>query len=211
MPKGQYIREKGFAHGIGSSSNHRRVARIARLTTRVFELREQGMTKKLIAKTLHISDINVDRILHDQENIRRRLAQYNEQLRAASPIAIKVIYEVLNSESPNQLGERAAMARWVLESSKIVGKESPVNIFVGGGASVQVSNDTVEAARQVAALMRGQVQALPAAAVGEVIDAEEIKIEENSNEHIEGAVGVVGPGIQSGGGSGRGTDETGGS
>lgn len=210
MPKGQYIREKGFAHGIGSSSNHRRVARIARLTTRVFELREQGMTKGMIAKTLHISDINVDRILHDQENIRRRLAQYNEQLRAASPIAIKVIYEVLNSESPNQLGERAAMARWVLESSKIVGKESPVNIFVGGGASVQVSNDTVEAARQVAALMRGQVQALPAAA-GDVIDVEEIKTEENSNEHIEGAVGVVGSGIQSGGGSGQGTDETGGS
>lgn len=174
-----------------SIGGKRREVRMARVVNQVFAMREQGMSKEEIGKKVHLRLGGIEAILHDPDYVRRRLTQYNEQLRAASPIAIKVVYEVLNSTAPQTLGERAAMAKWVLESTKTVGKESPVNVFIrGGDTNINLSNDTLEAAKAVAAAMRGSMEqrALPE----NVIDVVEIT-EENSNEHGTDTVGIVEP------------------
>jgi len=171
--------------GVPGIKGKRREQRLARIMNRAFELREQGKTKKDIAKELHMTPNSVEALLHDPDNVRRRLASYNEQPRAATPVAIKVVYEVLNTTAPNMLSERARMAQWVLENTKTVGKESPVNVFIkGGDTHINLTNDTLEAARAVAAAMKAAPLSLPATDVITVIP------EENSNEHTRVNVGV---------------------
>lgn len=176
--------------GSGPISGKRREQRMARLVNQVFAMREQGMGKVAIAKELHIAALTVDRILHDPDNVRRRLSSYNEQLRAATPVALKVVYEVLTSTAPQALGQRAEMARWVLEMGKTVGKESPVNVFIkGGDTHINLSNDTLEAARAVAEMMRGAgAKALPENVIEAVVIEQK---EENSNEYTGVNVGVA--------------------
>lgn len=156
--------------GVPGIKGKRREQRLARIMNRVFELREQGKTKVEIAKELHMTGQSIEALLHDPDNVRRRLASYNEQLRAATPVAIRVVYEVLNTTAPNMLSERARMAQWVLENTKTVGKESPVNVFIkGGDTHITLTNDTLEAAKAVAAAMRAAPMSLP---MGEVIDVQ---------------------------------------
>ena len=179
----------------------KREQRMARLVNRVFELREQGLSKKNIAKEVHVTEPTLDKILHDPDNVRRRLTLYNEQLRAATPKALKVVHEVLDSTAPQMLSERSRMAQWVLESTKTVGKESPVNVFIrGGDTNINVSNDTLEAARAVAAQMRAAVQ--PQLTTGEVVDAIDVTdlTEENSDvAMVQEAGEVPGTGTQNNG------------
>jgi transcriptional regulator len=169
----------------------RREQRLSRLVNKAFEMREHGSTLREIREALHTSESAVERILHDSNNVRRRLAQYNEQLRSVAPIALRVVRETLESTAPQLAGERARMAQWVLESTKTVGKESPVNIFIKeGDTNITMSNDTLEAAKAVAAAMRAtvEVKALPE----NVIDVEPIEEQKESNdEHTGVNVGVV--------------------
>ena len=175
----------------------KREARLSRMVNKVFELREQGMSKRQIRDALHTGDGSIERILGDPNNIRRRLTNYNERLRAACPRAIDVVYETLNSTMPQMAGERASMAKWVLESTKTVGKESPINIFLkGGDTNIVMSNDTLEAAKAVAAAMRAvaAVKALPPATAMamDAIDVTPIEErEENTNEVIPQAEGII--------------------
>jgi len=155
------------------------------MVNKVFEMREHGSTLREIREALHTSESVIDRILHDTNNVRRRLAQYNEQLRSATPIALRVVRETLESTAPQLAGERARMAQWVLESTKTVGKESPVNIFIKeGDTNITMSNDTLEAAKAVAAAMRAtvEVKALPE----NVIEAEVInETGEDGVQHLQ--------------------------
>jgi hypothetical protein len=158
--------------GVRGTHSKKRDQRIARRVNKVFELREQGMTMAAIAEACNMTRPTVESILQDPGQVKRRLTTYNEKLRAMTPKALKVVEEVLDSVAPQSLGQRADMARWLLESTKTVGKESPVNIFIkGGDTNITVGNDTLEAARAVAAAMRGEVarKALP---VAEVVDGE---------------------------------------
>lgn len=167
--------------GTRGTHGKRREQRLVRMVNRIFEMREEGVPIRNIREILHTSDAVIERILHNPENVRMRLARYNEALRATTPIALRVVRETLESTAPQLAGERARMAQWVLESTKTVGKESPVNIFIKeGDTNITMSNDTLEAAKAVAAAMRAtvEVKALPE----NVIEAEVIT-EENSNEH----------------------------
>ena len=184
----------------------RRERRMMQLANSVFMRRERGMSVDEIAKEVHTVPDTVRRILHDTKLVKRRLDMYNEQLRSATPLALKVVFEVLQSTDPKQMGERAKMATWVLEATKTVGKDSPVNVFIKGGDTVvNVSNDTLEAAKAVSQAMMAaaKVRALPQSspkppqqgggAVG-FIDAEAVDIptEENSpNEQPRDNVGIT--------------------
>lgn len=168
--------------GTGGTHGKKREQRLVRLVNRVFELREQGMTKKQICKEVHVTEPTLEKILHDPDHVRRRLASYQEQLRSRLPKTMKAVDQILDSDLPSMLPKKADIALELLRMTQVVGKESPVNVFIrGGDTHINVSNDTLEAARAVAAQMRAAVAPqLPAA---DVIDVDPIEErEENSNE-----------------------------
>ena len=183
----------------------RRERRMMQLANSVFMRRERGMTVEQIADELHTSHNTVQRILHDTKLVKRRLDSYDERIRAATPIATDIVYRVLHSTDPKMLSEQAAMAKWVIDRN--LGKDPSVNIFVKGGDTVvNVSNDTLEAAKAVSQAMMAASQSrllsatTPAArppeqgGTADSIDAEAVDIptptEENSkDEHTRIDVG----------------------
>ena len=159
--------------GSTGTGSHRfsaaRIRRIAKVTERAFALRDEGFTPRDIAIKLHLSLRTVEGCLCDHDYVKRRIENYNEQLRAYSPQAIRVIRDVLYDPEDKRCLDTA---RWLLETTKVIGKESPMNVFINapGIQQVVLNHEEIEAARTVAEAMRQKE--LPPAPKGEIIDAE---------------------------------------
>lgn len=147
--------------------------RLQRVSAKAFQMRERGHSVEEIAFKTHVGVETIHACLNDQENIRRRIKEYNEQLRSYSPQALAVIKETLFTRDPKRKKQQTEVAQWVLESTKVIGKDSPVNIFVNapGVQNVILNHEEIEAARSVAALMAARNQ-LPEGPKPEIIDAE---------------------------------------
>lgn len=141
---------------------------------KIFALREQGMGVAEISSTLHIKEREISKILFNGVYKAERIAKMNEMLLSMAPRARAVIAERLEK------GDES-VAMWLLEKVGIVGKEQ-VNLTINAtNAQVNLSNDTLEAARAVAAAMRAApVRALPPPPPdfieADVIETEEEKI-----------------------------------
>lgn len=159
-------------HVPGARGSAKRAERLQKLTVKAFELREQGWPVKDIAFKLKVGLAVVHACLNDQQHVKQRIEAYNEQLRAYSPKALDIVRELLYSTDPRDKKQQREVAVWLLEATKVVGKESPVNIFVNapGAQSVVLNHAEINAAKAVADLMR-QKQ-LPPAPKPAIIDAE---------------------------------------
>lgn len=187
-------------------AQNKKKERLTKLVNRIFEMRERGARVHEIARECSTTESRVHIILQSPENVANRIKDYQEKLRAATPKAIEVIHQVLGDQNPRLIGERATMARWVLEMTKVVGKDAPVNIFVGAGGQVNLNQEEIAAARAIADQMR---RALPPAptqdsriANEDAIDAEIIveavvetipanNAEETVDEHRTQPVGIA--------------------
>lgn len=175
---------KGIVFG---SKNTKALRRQAELTLKALDMREKGMTMGDIARVLKVRMNTLQKALRSPEADNEWIARLRMRAQFLAPKALDAITKRLD------MGD-GTLALKLLEDLGIVGKQS-VNIHVNApGAQINMSNDTLEAARAVAAAMR----ALPVASAlsqaeddGDVIDAEVIENEEeNSDEHTGVNVGV---------------------
>lgn len=143
-----------------------------RLKERIVAARESGMEIDEVAKHCHCNVATVKKVLFDGVRRAERVQRFNEALVSRGPKGIKVIDEWLAKGSKE-------VAMWLLENIGAVSKEQIRQLTINAtNAQVNLSNDTLEAAKAVAAMMRGvgPARALPAANV--VV----IKSEEKPNE-----------------------------
>ena len=141
------------------------------LRDQILELREQGKTFGQICVELKTTIRTVRHALYTPEAERERQRRAHEKALSIVPKALGAIERELD-EGNGTLGLR------LLEDLGIVGREA-IHVQVNAqNAQVNVNNDTVEAARQVARLMR-ESQALPEA-VPERSDA----LENSSTPHF---------------------------
>jgi hypothetical protein len=126
-------------------TKHRR--RRDQLREQVLELREQGKSFDQICTELHTTIRTVRHALHTPEAERERVRRAHERALFLAPKALGAIERQLE-EGNGALGVR------LLEDLGVVGREA-IHVQVNAqNAQVNLSNDTLEAARAVAAAMR---------------------------------------------------------
>jgi hypothetical protein len=118
------------------------------LREQVLELREQGRTFDEICLALHTTTRTVRHILHAPDAERERQRRAHERALFLTPKALGAIERQLD-EGNGALGLR------LLEDLGVVGREA-IHVQVNArNAQVNLNNETLEAARAVARLMRG--------------------------------------------------------
>jgi hypothetical protein len=114
----------------------------------ILDARDKGLSFEEVAKECHTSINKVRSILLDGVNKAMRVQRFNESLIARSAKGIAVVDQWLDKGDKD-------VAMWLLKETGIVGKEQ-TNITINAqNAQINtLSNDTLEAARAVAELMR---------------------------------------------------------
>ena len=175
-------RAANLAKSLETRRGARKAVRAERRQRQVVELRDQGISIAEIAKQLNMKVGDVNKILFNGVIKAERIQRFNEALISRNAAGLRVIDAFLEKNDKD-------VAMWLLEKTGAVGKEQ-VNLTINANnAQVNVGNDVVDAARQVAELMRRAVPVLPVANVveGEIV----VNGEENSNEHGQVAMGVI--------------------
>ncbi len=117
------------------------------LREQIIELREQGKTFDQICADLKTTTRTVRHVLHATEAERERQRRAHERALFLTPKALGAIEQQLD-EGNGTLGLR------LLEDLGVVGREA-IHVQVNAqNAQVNLSNDTLEAAKAVAAAMR---------------------------------------------------------
>ena len=118
------------------------------LREQVLELREQGKSFDQICAELHTTIRTVRHVLHAPEAERERLRRAHERTLSLAPKAARAIEQQLESGN-------GALGLRLLEDLGVVGREA-IHVQVNAqNAQVNLTNDTLEAARLVAEAMRG--------------------------------------------------------
>jgi hypothetical protein len=148
----------------------------------IFEARERGLSIPEVAKECHTNEKNVRKVLFNGVHKAERVARFNEAMVSMSPAGIKVVREWLDKGDKD-------VAMWLLKETGVVGKEQ-VNITVNAqNAQVNLSNDTLEAARAVAEQMRmangpKQLQQAADDIMGEIVSTNEEVEDEQSRDNV---------------------------
>lgn len=146
----------------------------------IFEARERGLSIPEVAKECHTNEKNVRKTLFNGVHKAERVARFNEAMVSMSPAGIKVVREWLDKGDKD-------VAMWLLKETGVVGKEQ-VNITVNAqNAQVNLSNDTLEAARAVVEQMRmangpKQLQQAADDIMGEIVSTEEVEDEQSRDD-----------------------------
>lgn len=142
----------------------------------IFEARESGMTIEQVAAAVHTKVDKVKKVLFNGVHKAERIQRFNEALVSRSPKGIAVVDAWLDKGDKD-------VAMWLLEKNGVVGKEQ-VNLTINAqNAQVNLSNDTLEAARAVADAMRAaatpkQLQQAADDIIGEIVQQEETSDEQ---------------------------------
>jgi hypothetical protein len=141
------------------------------LDEQITNARDRGLSIEEVAKECRTNVGRVKKILFDGVRKAERIQRFNESLVARSAKGIAVVDQWLDKGDKD-------VAMWLLKETGVVGKEQ-TNITINAhNAQINtLSNDTLEAARAVAELMRApavrkQLQPATDEIVGEVIEQE---------------------------------------
>jgi hypothetical protein len=110
--------------------------------------RDKGLSIAEVALECHTNESRVKRVVFDGVRKAERIQRFNESLVSISSQGIKVVREWLDKGDKD-------VAMWLLQQTGVVGKEQ-TNITINAqNAQINtLSNDTLDAARAVAELMR---------------------------------------------------------
>jgi len=121
------------------------------LREQVLELREQGKTFDEICAELHTTTRTVRHVLHTPEAERERVRRAHERALFLVPKAARAIERRLDEGD-------GALGLHLLEGLGVIGRQA-IQVQVNAqNAQVNLSNDTLEAAKAVAAAMRAAAQ-----------------------------------------------------
>ena len=146
------------------------------LDEQIVEARDRGLSIEEVAAACHTNIPRVKRVIFDGVRKAERIQRFHESLVAVSGQGIKVVKEWLDKGDKD-------VAMWLLKETGVVGKEqTTININAQNAQINTLSNDTLEAARAVAALMNAPPVRRQLQRAAEDIEAEIVTPEEESDE-----------------------------
>jgi hypothetical protein len=127
----------------------KRERKLAKLTARVFELREQGKRMEDIAKEIGTKIAFVKHVLFSKEIRKDRLDKHMERMVSLNNMSIDLLREKIEKDKD----EKVAM--WLLEKTGVASKEAVAALVINAhNAQINLSNDTLEAAKAVTRMMK---------------------------------------------------------